>query len=109
MPLTETEADFLAVYAYEYMRIEIGPATRKLKDRGFVYTDLTFLLEAYIKAHPPHDQIMKDDAGNLVEEFVFGRKDPNPPDPPWPSREAAQRRNAELEVERDANRIKATQ
>ena len=107
MPLTDAEASFLAAYAYEYMRVEFGPASRKLKDSGFIYTDLTFLLEAYIKTHPPQNEAVQDEAGNLVQEFVFGRKDANPPDPPWPSREAAQRRNDELLTERDADKVKA--
>jgi hypothetical protein len=101
MPLTHDEAEFLAAYAYEYMRVENGPANRKLKAKGFVYTDLSFLLDAYIREFPPRIETVRDKAGDLVEELIHGRKDENPPDPPWPSRESAQKRNAELLAERD--------
>lgn len=101
MPLTPDESAFLTVYAFEYMRVELGPASRKLRERGFVYTDLTYLLDAYIKANGLETSKVPDEHGNLVEFEGFGRYDPNPPDPPWPDRETAQRRNAELEAERD--------
>ena len=104
MPLTDAEVDFLAAYAYEYMKLQLGPATCKLKERGFVYSDLTFLLDAYLGTHSPHDEIVQDDAGNLVKEWYFGRKVENPPDPPWPNREAAQRRNSDLLAERDTRK-----
>lgn len=102
MPLTLAESDFLAVYAFEYMGAELGPASRKLKERGFVYSDLTYLLEAYIRENGLQISKIPDDHGNLVEVEAFGRYDPNPPGPPWPDREAAQRRNAELLAEREA-------
>jgi hypothetical protein len=88
MPLTQAESGFVAADAFEYMRVEPGPASRKLKERGFVYTDLTYLLEAY-------------EHGNLVEFEGFGRYNPDPSNPPWPDRERAQRRNAEMLAERD--------
>ena len=106
MPLTPAETEFLAAYAYEYMRLEVGPASRKLKDRGFIYTDLIFLLDVYIRQNPPRLEFVPDKAGNLVEELIDGRKNENPPDPPWPSREAAQKRNAEILAERDADDAK---
>src|SRR5438552_2092931 len=96
MPLTQAESDFLAAYAFEYMRVELGPATRKLKQRGFVYTDLTYLLEAIIAETGLQISKVPDEHGHLVEVEAFGRYDPNPPDPPWPDRETAQRRNAEM-------------
>jgi hypothetical protein len=106
MPLTDAEADFLEAYLYEYMRLELGPASRKLKDRGFVYSDVIFLLDVYFRLHPSRLELVPDEAGNLVEELIFGRKNENPPDPPWPTREAAQRRNAEILAERDATMMK---
>lgn len=87
MPLTQGETDFLAAYAYEYMRLEFGPANRKLKDRGFVYTDVFFLLDAYIRENPARIETVQNEAGNLVEELIHGRRNENPPDPPWLSRE----------------------
>lgn len=104
MPLTVSETDFLAVYVFEYLRVELSPAKLKLQARGFVDTDLRFLLEAYIMANPPHDALVRDGAGNLVTEFIFGRQDSDPPDPPWSSREEAQKRNAELLAEWNALR-----
>lgn len=101
MPLTVAETEFLAAYAYEYMRLENGPANRKLRDRGFVYTDVFFLLDAYIRAYPARIETIRDEEGNLVEELIHGRKDECPPDPPWLSRVEAQRRNAEILAERD--------
>lgn len=100
MPLTSAEFDFLAAYAFEYMRVELGPATRKLNELGFVYTDLTYLLEAYIRATGLQTSAVLNEQGELIEEEAFGRSVPNPPDPPWPDREAAQRRNAALLAER---------
>lgn len=101
MPLTQSESDFLAAYAFEYMRVELGPASRKLKERGFVYTDLTYLLDAYIREHGIQVSKIPDGHGNLNEVEGFGCHAPNPPDPPWPDGETAQRRNAELAAERD--------
>lgn len=101
MPLTQAESDFLAAYTFEYMRVELGPATRKFKERGFVYTDVCYLLEAYIRENGLQISRIPDEHGNLVEFEGFGRYHPNSPDPPWPDRETAQRRNAELLVERE--------
>jgi hypothetical protein len=100
MPLTKAESDFLAAYAFEYMRVELGPACRNLKERGFVYTDLTYLLEAVVQETGLRISKVPDQHGRLIEVEAFGRYDPNPPDPPWPDREAAQRRNAEIAAER---------
>jgi hypothetical protein len=104
MPLTKAESDFLADYAFEYMRVEFGPASRKLREKGFVYTDLTNLLDAYIRENGLQTSEVPDERGELVEEECFGCYDPNPPDPPWPNRETAQRRDAEILAERNAKR-----
>lgn len=101
MPLTQAESDFLAGYTFEYMRVEPGPATRKLKERGFVYTDVCYLLEAYIWENGLQLSKVPDQHGNFVETEGFGRYDSNPPDPPWPDQETAQRRNAEMLAERE--------
>lgn len=101
MPLTPAEGEFLAVYVYEYMRNELGPASRKLKDRGLVYSDLIYLMDAYIRENGLEISKVPDQHGNVVEIEGFGRYNPNPPDPPWPDRETAQRRNVEMLAERN--------
>ena len=106
MPLTDAEADFLAAYAYEYMRLENGPASRKLKDSDFVYTDVLFLLDAYIRAFPPRIETVQDEAGNMVEELIHGQRNQSPPDPPRPSRQVAQKRNSEILAERDGQKAR---
>jgi hypothetical protein len=65
MPLTKAESDFLAAYAFEYMRVEFGPATRKLKERGFVYTDLMHLLEEVIGETGLQIRKIPDEHGHL--------------------------------------------
>ena len=100
MPLTQAESDFLAAFIDEYMTVEVGPAGRKLRERGIFGAELLHLLEAYSRAHPPRLE-EKDADGNRVEVLIHGQPTPNPPDPPWPDRETAQRRNAELAAERD--------
>lgn len=101
MPLTRAESDFLAGYTFEYMRVELGPAIRKLKEWGGVYTDLCYLLEAYIWENGLQLSKVLDQHGNFMETEGFGRYDPIPPDPPWPDQETAQRRNAEMLEERE--------
>ena len=86
------------------MRLENGPASRKLKDKGFIYSDVIDLLDAYSGAHPPRLEVVREEAGNLVEELIYGRKTDDPPDPPWPNRDAAQKRNAEILAERQARK-----
>ena len=102
MPLTAAEIDFLEAYAYEYMRLENGPASRKFREKGFIYSDVIDLLDTYSRAHPPHTELVRDGSGHLVEELIWGRKTDEPPDLPWPNRMAAQRRNAEILAERQA-------
>jgi hypothetical protein len=101
MPLTTPESDFLAVYVDEYMAIESGPASRKLRARRLMGTDILHLLNAYIQANPPKLEL-REVEGRLVEVLVWGRSQPSPPDPPWPDRETAQQRNTELLTEREA-------
>jgi hypothetical protein len=100
MPLTQAESDFMAALIDEYMAVELGPAGRKLRERGIFGSDLLHLLDAYSRAHPPRLEEKEVD-GHRVEVLVYGRTIPNPPDPPWPDRETAQHRNAELLAEKD--------
>lgn len=100
MPLTQAETDFLEAFIDEYMIVQLGPAGRKLRERGIYGSELLHLLDAYSRAHPPRLEEKKVD-GRQVEALVYGRPTPNPPDPPWPDRETAQRRNAEMLAEWD--------
>ena len=100
MPLTRAESDFLAAFIDEYMTIESGPAGRTLRERGIFGAELLHLLDSYSRTHPPRLEEKEVD-GRRVEVLVYGRPTPNPPDPPWPDRETARRRNAELLAERD--------
>ena len=100
MPLTQAETDFLEAFIDEYMTVEVGPAGRKLRERGIFGSDLLQLLDAYSRAHPLRLEEKEVD-GRHVEVLVYGRPTPNPPDPPWPDRETAQCRNAEVLAERD--------
>jgi hypothetical protein len=100
MPLTQAESEFLAAFIDEYMTLEKGPSWRKLRERGIFGAEILHLLDAYSRTHPPRLEETEVD-GRLVEVLVYGRPNPNPPDPPWPDRETAQRRNAELLAERD--------
>jgi len=98
MPLSSAESAFLSVYVDEYMALETGPATRKLRARRLVGTDILHLLNAYIHANPPKLEL-REVEGRLVEVLVWGRSERSPPDPPWPNRESAHRRNTELMTE----------
>ena len=100
MPLTEAETDFLAAFIDEYMTVELGPAGRKLRERGIFGAEILHLLDAYSRAHPPRLEGKEVD-GRRVEVLVYGQPTPNPPEPPWSDRETALRRNAELLAERD--------
>lgn len=99
MPLTQAESDFLAAFIDEYMTVELGPAGRKLRERGIFGAELLHLLDAYSRAHPPRLEGKESD-GHRVEVLVYGLPTPNPPDPSWPNRETALHRNAELLAER---------
>jgi hypothetical protein len=88
MPLTEHEDAFLAAFIYEATNEPFtGPATRGLHARGVSYTDLYSLMTAYSRLHPG------------TPECPFGSHDPNPPPCPWPDRETALRREAEIREE----------
>lgn len=103
MPLTQAEADFLAAFIDEYMNVEVGPATRRLREQGIFGAELLHLLDAYSRAHPPRLEEKEVDS-RRVEVLLWGHPTPNPPAPPWPDRETALRRNVELLAEREATR-----
>lgn len=98
MPLTQAESDFLAAFIDEYMAVEIGPAGRKLRERGIFGAELLHLLDAYSRIQSPRLE-GKVVNGQLVEVLVFGQSCPNPPDPPWADRDTALRRDAEILTE----------
>lgn len=100
MPLTQAESDFLAAFIDEYMAVELGVASRKLRERGIFGAQLLHLLDAYARANPPRLE-EQDVDGRRVEVLIYGRPTLNPPDPPWPDRETAQVRDAELLAERN--------
>jgi hypothetical protein len=106
MPLTPAESDFLAAFIDEYMAVELGPAGRKLRERGIFGAELVPLLDAYWRTHPPRLEEREVD-GKRVEVMVYGQPEPNPPDPPWSDRDAVLRRNAELLVEGETSRRKS--
>lgn len=88
MPLTEHEETFLAAFIYEATNEPFtGPATRSLHARGVSYTDLYSLMTAYSRLHPG------------TPEYPFGSRNPDPPPCPWPDRETALRREAEIREE----------
>ncbi len=99
MPLTEAETDFLAAFIDEYMTVEVGPASRKLRKRGLFGAELLHLLDAYSRAHPPRLEEKEVD-GRRVEVLLWGYPAADPPVFPWSDRETALRRNAEVLVER---------
>lgn len=101
MPLTEAETDFLAAFIDEYMAVQVGPASRKLRERGIFGAELLHLLDAYSRAYP-YRLTVKEVDGENVEVLLWGQPTTDPPDPPWPDREAALRRNAEILAERAA-------
>jgi hypothetical protein len=100
MPLTQAATDFLATFIDEYSAVELGPATRKLRERGIYGVDLLHLLDVYSRGHPSRFEEKEVD-GRRVEVLLWGYPTPNPPDPPWPDREAALQRNAEVLAERE--------
>lgn len=102
MPLTKDETDFLAAFIDEYMTVEVGPASRKLRERGIFGAELLHLLDAYSRAYPYRLEVKEVD-GLIVEVLLWGRPTADPPDPPWPDREAVLRRNAEILAERAAS------
>jgi len=100
MPLTQLETEFIEAYIDEYMAIEKGPASRKLRDRGLLGAEVVHLLDAYSRAHPPRVE-QRDVGGRMQEMLMFGRPSPNPPDPPWHDAQTARRRDAEVRAERE--------
>ena len=108
MPLTQPESDFLEAFIDEYMALEMGPASRKIRERGLFASDYLQLLDAYSRVNPSRLE-QKEVDGRLVEILLWGRPNPNPPDPPWPDRETAQRRNAEILAERRAKQSETSE
>jgi hypothetical protein len=98
MPLTQAETDFLVAFIDEYMAVEAGPASRKLRERGIFGAELLHLLDAYSRIHPSRFDEQEVD-GRRVEVLVWGCPTLTPPDPPWPDRAVALRRNAEVLAE----------
>ena len=68
------------------LTIEIMPYFR-WNTKGFVYADLIYLLDAYMKASDLQISMVPNEHGTIVEFETFGHYDPNPPDPPWQDRE----------------------
>ncbi len=66
------------------------------------YPDVTDLLTAYEREHPPRLETVVDEQGRPVEELVWGRRTSDPPDPPWPDAGVARQRNAEIRAEIEA-------
>ena len=88
MLLTDREREFLAAFLYEATTDPFkGPATEELHRRNIYYTDLTYLVTAYYQ-ESPGDQ-----------DGFGGRYNPTPPLCPWKDRDAAVRRDYEVEVE----------
>jgi len=103
MPLTTPEVEFIECYIDEYMANELGPASRKLRERGLVGAEILQLLDAYSRTHSP--RVEQKNVGGMIEEvLMFGRPSLSPPDPPWTDAETARRRNDEVLAEREAAR-----
>lgn len=101
MPLTEAETVFLAAFIDEYMAVEVGPASRKLRERGIFGAELLRLLDAYARAYPYRLEV-REVGGQHIEVLLWGHPTADPPDAPWPDRETALRRDAEILAERAA-------
>jgi hypothetical protein len=88
MFLTDCERDFLAAFVHEATTDPFkGPATEQLHRCDIYYTDLPHLLAAYYR-ESPGDQV------------GFGGKHTSTPPPcPWTDRDAATRRDRQVEVE----------
>lgn len=86
--LNEHERDFLAAFIHEATTDPFkGPATEELHRRDIYYTDLSHLMTAYYQEN-------SDD-----QEGFGGKYDPTLPLCPWKDRDAAIRRDREMEVE----------
>ena len=88
MFLTDRERDFLAAFVHEATTDPFkGPATEELHRRDIYYTDLTHLLAAYYR-ESPGDQ-----------EGFGGKHFSTLPPCPWADRDAATRRDRQVEME----------
>src|SRR2546425_11931612 len=88
MLLTEREREFLAAFIYEATTDPFkGPATDELHRRNIYYTDLSHVIAAYYREHPPD------------QEGFGGKHHSAPPPCPWFDRETAIRRDREVEAE----------
>lgn len=88
MALTENEREFLAAFVYEATTEPFqGPATEDLHRHGIYYSDIRSLMTAYHRENNPDQQ------------GLGGKRNLNPPACPWPSQEAAVRRDQEIATE----------
>jgi hypothetical protein len=88
MPLTDHERDFLGAFIHEAVTDPYkGPATDELHRRDIYYSDLPHLITAWHREY----------AGQ--QEGLGGKHNPAPPPCPWADREAAVRRDREVEAE----------
>jgi len=88
MALTNHEREFLAAFVHEATTDPFrGPATDDLHRHDIYYSDIHSLIAAYYRENNPD------------QEGLGGKRNPNPPPCPWASREAAVRRNRDVELE----------
>lgn len=88
MLLTKQEREFLAAFIHEATTDPFkGPATDELHRRDIFYTDLSHLLAAYYQ----------EGAGD--QEGLGGKHAATLPPCPWTDREAAARRDHQVEVQ----------
>jgi len=88
MSLIAHEREFLAAFIYEATTDPFkGPATADLHRHGIYYQDIPNLLAAYY-----HEK-------DSDQEGLGGKRNPAPPPCPWSNKEAAIRRDRELEAE----------
>lgn len=88
MPLTDREREFLAAFIYEATTDPFkGRATEELHRRNIFYAHVSHLMTAYYW----------ENAGG--QEGFGGTYDPTPPACPWKDRDAAIRRDHEIEAE----------
>src|SRR5206468_6865112 len=82
------EREFLTVFIHEATTDPFkGPATEELHRRNIYYTDLAHLMTAYYLESPGG------------QEGFGGKHTPAPPPCPWKDRDAAVRRDHEVEAE----------
>jgi hypothetical protein len=86
MLLSHREREFLAVFIHEATTDPFkGPATEELHRRDIYYTDLGHLMAAYYRE-------------TAAEPVGLGGRNAQMPPCPWKDREAAERRNEEIEA-----------